>query len=114
VADVIVAAGGALPGADLGGVNLAARVADGQRLAVPGTGGGAASPAPDPDGAKVAVNSAAASELEALPGVGPVLAERIVAHRERHGPFGVVEDLLDVPGIGEGKLAALRDSVQIP
>jgi competence protein ComEA len=62
----------------------------------------------------VRVNLADAPELEGLPGVGPVLAERIVAYREEHGPFAVVEDLLDVPGIGEAKLAALREAVLVP
>jgi competence protein ComEA len=62
----------------------------------------------------VRVNQASVGELENLPGVGPVLAARIAAHREEHGPFTVVEDLLDVPGIGEGKLASLRDAVVLP
>jgi len=114
VADAVVAAGGALPEADLGAVNLAARVADGQRLAVPASSAAGGSAPREPDRGTVAVNSASASELESLPGVGPVLAERIVEHRERHGAFAVVEDLLDVPGIGEAKLAALRDAVQVP
>ncbi len=63
---------------------------------------------------RVHVNSASAAALEALPGVGPVLAARIAAHREQHGPFAVVEDLLDVPGIGEAKLAGMRDVVAVP
>lgn len=62
----------------------------------------------------VAVNRAAAAELETLPGVGPVLASRIVAFREENGPFSTVEDLLSVPGIGEAKLAALRDLITVP
>jgi competence protein ComEA len=49
-----------------------------------------------------------------LPGVGPVLAERIVAYRDANGPFQAVEDLLEVPGIGEAKLAAMRDLVTVP
>jgi competence protein ComEA len=59
----------------------------------------------------VSINNATAAELETLPGVGPVLAERIVAFRSQNGPFDVVEDLLEVSGIGEAKLAALRDLV---
>lgn len=112
VGEAIAAAGGALPGADLGRVNLAAPLADGQQLSVPlsgeGEGGAVAG-----DG-RVRLNLAGAEELEALPGVGPVLAERIVAYRDEHGPFAVVEDLLGVPGIGEGKLAALREAVLVP
>jgi competence protein ComEA len=112
VADAVLAAGGALPGADLGSLNLAAPLVDGQQLVVPhqmpADGAAVAS-----DG-RVRINTADATALEALPGVGPVLAQRIVAHREAHGAFSTVEDLLEVPGIGESKLAALRDSVIVP
>ena len=112
MADAVAAAGGALPGADLSALNLAAPVSDGQQLMVPEQSGtGAAAAVVE---GKVRVNTAGVTDLERLPGVGPVLAERILQHRESFGPFGVVEDLLDVPGIGEGKLAALRDSVAIP
>ncbi len=62
----------------------------------------------------MSLNRATKADLEALPGVGPVTAARIVAHRDEHGPFTTVEDLLDVPGIGEGRLAALRDLVSVP
>jgi competence protein ComEA len=110
VADAIVAAGGATTDAQLGAINLAAPLGDGARLFVPTADaevdGGA-------DGV-VRINSAGAGDLEQLPGVGPVLAERIVAFREDNGPFAVVEDLLAVPGIGEAKLAMLRDSVLVP
>ena len=112
VADAVAAAGGAVPGAELSALNLAAPVSDGQQLMVPeesgGTTGGAAT-----DG-RVRINTAGVTDLERLPGVGPVLAERILQHRDSYGPFGVVEDLLDVPGIGEGKLAAMREAVQVP
>jgi competence protein ComEA len=114
VADAVAAAGGALPAADLGAVNLAAPVADGQQLVVPEAAAGGAGGHASGGDEKVRVNSAGAAELERLPGVGPVLAERIVAHREAYGPFAAVEDLLDVPGIGEAKLAAMREAVQIP
>ena len=60
------------------------------------------------------INRATATELEDLPGVGPILAARIVAYRDLHGPFAVIEDLLDVGGIGEAKLAAMRDSIAAP
>ncbi len=113
VADAVAAAGGAAAAADLSGVNLAAPVSDGGQVVVPtrSEGAGVSLRA---GGGKVRLNSATAAALEALPGVGPVTAERIVAHREQHGPFASVEDLLDVPGIGEGKLAALRDLVEVP
>jgi competence protein ComEA len=117
VADAIAAAGGVLPGADVGSLNLAApvrdgeqvRVADGAELGTAGGGGG-----DPPDDGRIHVNEADAATLELLPGVGPVLAVRILAHRQEHGPFTAVEDLLDVPGIGEGRLAAMRDVVAIP
>lgn len=113
VADAVAAAGGALPEARLGSLNLAAPVRDGEQIDVP-------SPSPDGDppavteSGTVRVNVATPTELEVLPGVGPVLAARIAAHRDDHGPYGSVEDLLDVPGIGEGKLASLRDFVVVP
>jgi competence protein ComEA len=119
VADAVAAAGGFKPGADAGGVNLAAPVEDGERVIIPGPAGAGGEGASDGragtsgDG-RVRVNAATAAELETLPGIGPVLAERIVAYRQDHGPFRTVEDLLDVPGIGESKLASLRDRVIVP
>ena len=68
-----------------------------------------AAPAP----ARVELNKASLAELEALPGIGPVLAERIVAWRSANGPFVSVEQLMDVEGIGEKKLAELRDSIYV-
>ena len=113
VADAVAAAGGALPDAELSALNLAAPVADGQQLLVPTVAAGGVSHGTASDG-KVRINTAGIADLERLPGVGPVLAERILQHREANGPFGLVEDLLDVSGIGEGKLAAMRDAVQVP
>ena len=112
VADAVVAAGGATFEADLSSLNLAGPVTDGARVVVPDRRSGSVDSA-GADG-PIPVNRATAQELERISGVGPVLAERIVAHREAHGPFSVVEDLLDVPGIGEGKLAAIRDDVAVP
>jgi competence protein ComEA len=111
VMDVVLAAGGATLAADLTRINLAATVRDGERIIVPFKGETRASPAGDEG---VDLNAADASGLEALPGVGPVLAARIVAYREENGPFSAVEDLLDVPGIGEAKLAAMRDAISPP
>jgi competence protein ComEA len=114
IADAVAAAGGALPSADLGALNLAAPVRESDRVEVPVVGAaGSAGDDGSGDGG-VDLNRASAAELEALPGVGPVLAARIVAHRDANGPFTTVEDLLDVPGIGEAKLAALRDGVAAP
>lgn len=113
VADVIEAAGGMRSGARPDLVNLAEPVQPGQQVVLPGpeAGPGAATGASD---GLISLNRADASTLETLPGVGPVLAERIVAYREQNGPFQQVEGLLQVPGIGEAKLASLRDLVTVP
>lgn len=114
VAEAIEAAGGMRPGAGFGSINLAAPVQDGMQLVVPWAGeestaaGGAPGAGVSGDG-KVNINRAGVSDMTRLPGVGEVIATRIVAHRDDNGPFRTVEDLLDVPGIGEGKLAAIRD-----
>jgi competence protein ComEA len=126
VSDLLAAAGGPLPEADLDRVNLAAPVADGARVYVPAVGqdapppivvgdmggSGAIDGAVDP-GRLVDLNRASASELESLPGIGPATSAAIIEHRERNGPFARVEDLLAVRGIGEAKLAALRDRVHV-
>ena len=113
VAHAVAAAGGALAVADLSSLNLAALVEDGEQVTVPSRGQAEAVPtgSSPADGGLVDVNHGSVVDLEALPGVGPVLAGRIFAYREEHGPFLVVEDLLDVQGIGEAKLAALREAL---
>ncbi len=116
VADAVAAAGGTRPGASLEAINLAQVLADGQQVVVPGPG---ARSVLLPDGGAtsaglIGLNTASAADLQALPGVGPVLAERIVAHREAVGGYHEVEDLLDVAGIGEAKLASIRDLVAVP
>ena len=116
VADAIAGVGGALPGSELRLVNLAAPVADGMHLDIPWAGDRPGTGVP-PSGAAgsdypVDLNRADHEALTSIPGVGEVLALRIVAHREAHGPFMTMEDLLDVPGIGEGRLAGMRDYVE--
>lgn len=129
VADALTAAGGALPGADLAGINLAQRVADGDQIvvgAVPpdppppasgvsNAGIGAGSPAsPSGDGAgPVNLNTADETALDALPGVGPVTAAAIIAWRDANGPFTDVEQLGEVDGIGPARLARLRPLVMV-
>lgn len=113
VADAVAAAGGALPSSDLSALNLAAPVRDGEQLVVPAEGAGGPVGGGGEDGL-VRLNQADATAMEALPGVGPVLAARIVAHRDANGSFETPEDLLDVPGIGEVKLAGLRDAIAVP
>jgi competence protein ComEA len=119
VADAVAAAGGLLPGTDPASVNLAAVVTDGQQITVgvPGTSGGAVGGDPAPgspgSGGRVNLNTATATELDALPGVGPVLARRIVDHRSAHGPFRSVDELDDVPGIGPAIAAELTELVTV-
>lgn len=111
VAEAVEAAGGLRPGANSASLNLAAPVGAGDQIVVPGPEGVSESGGETSDGL-ISLNRATASELETLPGVGPVLAERIIEYREDHGRLETVEDLLDVPGIGESKLASLRDLVR--
>jgi competence protein ComEA len=113
VADAIKAAGGLRPGAMADAVNLAAPVVAGQQIIVTGPGT-VAQPSHEGGDTRVSLNSATVAELDSLPGVGPVLAERIVEFREEHGLFTTVEDLLEVSGIGEAKLASIRDLVTVP
>lgn len=112
VADAVAAAGGLLPDAATESLNLAAPVNEGEQIVVPGPGSAPGQTASDDGDGLVSLNQGTTSDLETLPGVGPVLAERIVAFREEHGRFETVEDLLEVPGIGEAKLASLRDLVK--
>lgn len=120
VTDALAAAGGAALDADLGVVNLAALVGDGERIYVPKVGetvpavvGNATAVEDTSPTGPVNVNSATADQLDILPGVGPTTAAAIVAHREKNGPFQTVEQLGDVRGIGPAKLDALRGLVTV-
>lgn len=122
VADVLAAAGGPAADADLDRVNLAAPVADGERVWFPRVGedappvvagGAVAAPGSTEPAGPVDLNSATAEQLDALPGVGPATAAAIIQHREQVGRFTSIDDLLDVPGIGDAKLAQLRDLVTV-
>jgi len=118
VADALDAAGGVLPGVDLSGVNLARKMSDGEQVAVgvppapdaaPAAGG---APAAGTDQAPLDLNAATVEQLDALPGVGPVTAQRIVDWRTRNGRFATVEQLREVEGIGERRLGQLRELVR--
>ncbi len=137
--DAVRMAGGPMPEADLSGVNLAAKAEDGRQIivparapaggaGVPASGGAAAGdPGGGPGGASVAgaavpgavagppinLNTATAEQLDQLDGVGPITAQKILAYRQAHGGFRSVSELGQVPGIGDKRLAALRERVTV-
>lgn len=116
VNDVVTAAGGPAPDADLDQLDLAAKVGDGDRVYVPRRGEAAGTPGAGASGvvgAPLDLNRATIEQLDALPGVGPATARAIVDWRTRHGRFRSVQDLLDVPGIGPAKLDRLRPMVTV-
>jgi competence protein ComEA len=114
VADAVRLAGGVTRSAQLELVNLAAPIADGAQVVVPrrgvaaavGSGGTAGVPS-----APVHLNSATLEQLDALPGVGPVTAQKILDHRQQHGAFRSVDELDAIPGIGPARLEQLRELV---
>ncbi len=116
VADAVEEAGGASGRAAIGLVNLAALLVDGQQVLVPARGsggspaGGVAGSAGSPS-RPLSLSTATVEQLDLLPGVGPVTAQRIVDYRERHGPFATVDELDAVPGIGPARLEQLRELV---
>jgi competence protein ComEA len=114
IADALTRAGGATAKADLAQVNLAAPLADGEQVVVPrrgvaaagagsGSAGGAAAP--------VQLSTATLEQLDSLPGVGPVTAQKILDYRQEHGAFTSVDELDAVPGIGPARLDQLQDLV---
>jgi competence protein ComEA len=120
VIDAVERAGGARRGADLSVLNLAAPLTDGTQVVVPKQGAdGPAATAPaatgsDPSGGSlVNINTASATELEALSGIGEVLAAAIVDYRTDNGPFASVDDLESVSGIGPATLEEIRDQVTV-
>ena len=117
VDDAIREAGGAKPKAALELINLAAPVADGQQVIVPTRGGLAAVPAAgspsSTPGGKVHLNIATLEDLDALPGIGPVTAQKILDYRTAHGAFQSVDELDAVPGIGAARLAQLKPLVEL-
>lgn len=124
VLDAVELAGGATKDADLARLNLARVVTDGEQVLVLRTGeeapaGTEASTSPGEEPrmpgatATLDLNVASATELEALPGIGPVLAQRIVEHRDAYGPFASVDGLLEVSGVGPAVLEKLRSGVRV-
>jgi len=113
VADALDRAGGPTRRADLTAVNLAAPVADGQQIVVPlrVTGAAAAAGAATGAPARVSLASATLAQLDELPGIGPVTAQKILDWRQEHGPLRSVDDLDAIPGIGPARVEQLRDLV---
>jgi competence protein ComEA len=131
--DALMAAGGASPWADFGHFNLAQPLVDGDRLDLPalppspaptdrpaaatGISPTPASPATPPvptaTAQKINLNTATAAELDTLPGIGPVIAQRILEYRAQHGPFARPEDLMEVAGIGEATFNRIKEAVSV-
>jgi competence protein ComEA len=123
VADAVARAGGATHKADLAAINLAAPLVDGTQVLVPsrvsgagagaspGAGAATAPTASSAAGVKVSLSTATVEQLDALPGVGPVTAQKIIDYRTEHGAFASVDDLDAVPGIGPTRIENLRDLV---
>jgi competence protein ComEA len=122
VADALQRAGGPGPRADLATVNLAARVIDGQQIVVPAAGSAASPPpaaaAPAAGGPSngaatgVHLSTATVEQLDGVDGIGPTLAQRIIEYRDEHGGFRSLAELAQVEGIGEKRLATLREALQ--
>lgn len=126
VSQAIDAAGGLTAEADVTGLNRASKITDGQKIYVPTVGeqeaaaavGGAESSAATTPGAGsssglVNINTASAAELQTLSGIGPSMAQSIIDERSKNGPFASVDDLMRVSGIGEKKLAKIKDCICI-
>lgn len=115
VKDALWEGGGPTDDADLDRINLAAPLADGQHVYVPHMGETelpveppASSP---PSGGRININVAQVAELETLPGIGPMIAQRICDHRQANGPFAQIEDIMEVAGIGQATFDKIRDLI---
>ena len=119
VVDAIAAAGNVLKGADVSDINLARVLKDGEQIYVYAASRGSTSSrstvrtAPPRSSGPIAINRATAKELEALDGIGPVLASRIIAYRNVNGPFVTLESLLEVSGIGPAKFAQFKEKIRL-
>ncbi len=108
VADAVKRAGGIAPGGAQDAINLAARLADGQQVVVPGPGAAAAAGEDGP----VSLGSAEADDLDEIEGIGPVTAEKIIEFRDERGGLSSIDDLDEISGIGPSTMEALRSGLQ--
>ena len=122
VADALRVAGGTTSAADVDALNLAALLADGQKITVPAKKSGSESASgstplssipSSPEGGKININTASKEILETLPGIGEILAQRIIDLREKRGGFKRVEEIQDVSGIGQKKFEAIKDLITV-
>jgi competence protein ComEA len=111
VMDAVASAGGLTAKADPASVNLARIIQDGEQLVIGTSGGSQSSRIAQPS--KININNATIDDFDDLPRIGATLAERIVAYRDANGPFSAIEELLDVPGIGDLTLAGMRDKITL-
>ncbi|WPX09957.1 helix-hairpin-helix domain-containing protein [Anaerocellum danielii] len=123
--DALNMAGGALPGSDLNSINLAEKIADGQKIYIPKIGevqlhsslssstGGTAQNTMSAGGGKININTATKEELKTLDRIGDKLAERIIEYRQKHGPFKSIEEIKNVNGIGEKIFESIKDSITV-
>jgi len=127
VQDAVMAAGGLLAEANPNAINLAAKLEDGQQVAISDQSGRVplavtptaafeviepTKPAPE-SGDLININTASQEELESLPGIGPTLAQRIIDYRTEHGPFKQIEDIMNVPGIGPATFDQIADLITV-
>jgi competence protein ComEA len=125
VEDAVDAAGGFVAEADKNALNLAEHLQDGQRLDIPFVAGFVpteqsgfvvvteGTPPPPVGDELVDINTASAEELDKLPGIGPTIAQRILDYRTQHGPFAAIEDIVNVPGIGDATFAEIKDLITV-
>ena len=117
VDDAVTRAGGARRGADLSAVNLAAKLEDGRQVVVPARASAAAptagAAAPAAPAVPLNLNTATVEQLDELDGIGPGTAQKILGYRDEHGGFGSVEELAQISGIGEKRMATLREQVRV-